>query len=168
MLRKSTIAFLSVATLAFCLSSNANAQMFKRAQARRADRQNFQPQNSFSPQSSFNQRNHQPNARFRGGLPMRDTVPRGPAIRHRIRDNRVMRDGSLEWVPRAQTPVVDSPRQPVYNPPARTRSPYAAGPTVGGRFQIQTRPRPTPKTSQPTGWQPWMHVPLDGSQPWNQ
>lgn len=162
MSRQQITTTLSAVILCCIFSTNTHAQLFKKAKARRAQRQAMQQQNINASRRSHGQ----PNLNNHGGIPMYDSVPNRPTIRHRIRDNRILRDGSLQWAPHAVTPNVGYFPAPVYTPPqTQNRSPYAAGPSVGGRIQIRTRPQP--QTTQPSGWQPWMHVPLDGSQPWN-
>lgn len=140
---------LTAVTLFFAGVSTAEAQMFKKAKARKA-------------------------ARFESrmdGLPLRDTVPFGATPRHHIRNHSINPDGSLKWIPNQAIPRNGVVPQPAFQPPAR--NPFAAGPTAGGttggpvRIQIRTRPVTPQPRPQPTGWQPWMHVPLDGSQPWN-
>lgn len=148
--RRTTLISLAAFALILFVSTPVEAQLFKKAKAKKAARQE---------------------ARF-NGLPMRDTVPRGATPRHHIRNHSINPDGSLRWVPNQAIPLNGVVPQPSFQPP--TRNPFAAGPTAGGttnggpvRFQIRTRPVTPQPRPQPTGWQPWMHVPLDGSQPWN-
>ena len=105
---------------------------------------------------------------FRSGIPNVDMVPNQRTPRHHIRNNRILGDGSLQFLPQAFVPRNGGYRQPAYTPPV-FRPPvnrFSAGPTVGGRFRIVERPKPQATQQPASGWQPWMHVPLDGSQPW--
>lgn len=109
------------------------------------------------------------NSNIRGGLPNFDSVPNRNSQRHRIRNNRILSNGQLQWEPQQAIQRITNAQQNLVRPPQP--SPYAAGPTVGGRFRFANRPRPQHVQPQhvprQTGWQPWMHVPMDGSQPWN-
>ena len=158
MKRQTITTVFSLLALSICLSSTAQAQLFRNIRNAVGNR-------SQTPVRSI-LGNANP-ARI-GGLPLNDQMGRGNTGRYRMRNNRVLSNGDMQWAPNRDPALNQIVPQPRIQP---SPSPYAAGPTVGGRIRIRQRPTTpvsrTPVQQTTSGWQPWMHVPLDGSQPWN-
>ncbi len=80
---------LSALVLSCVISSDAEAQIFRKVP------------------SGFRQRSQAPSQRFFGnpnrnrigGLPLQDRYGNRSTSNHRIRDNRILSDGSMQWVP---------------------------------------------------------------------
>lgn len=120
LLTLTSIVALSVFTLG---TSDANAELFKRAKARKATRQ-AEPRNL-------------------GSLPTRDTYTGYDRRQIGYRTN-----GMWNYPPRGgYTPPRSIPQPPPTISYPRSRNPYAAGPTTNvGRIQIRTRPTYVPQS----------------------